>query len=268
VCNLCGQTFLLAAHLAQHMRTTHTLAPPPPTTSGVDISRFDTQHQPHAQPQEPKEADTAETRPALAKMAMLPTPMEPSLNMAMYNQPLQQHFHYLKEALSRRLPVDNNNQDKLNHSDSENQKPSENTENRVREVPFNLQDFILKKVVQEVTSSPYAQHIGGGKMPLNHDKNVLNTSIYSQNGGENYQKVPLSENGSPAGVVNDRGGFPAKSDGKRHICGLCGASFTFQTNLTRHQRKLHGKPYVRRGSTGIPTTIMPPMPETDKVKTP
>ena len=44
------------------------------------------------------------------------------------------------------------------------------------------------------------------------------------------------------------GEFPAIAVGKRHICGLCGASFTFQTNLTRHQRKLHGKPFVRKSS--------------------
>lgn len=46
------------------------------------------------------------------------------------------------------------------------------------------------------------------------------------------------------------GEFPAIAIGKRHICGLCGASFTFQTNLTRHQRKLHGKPFVRKSSVG------------------
>lgn len=40
--------------------------------------------------------------------------------------------------------------------------------------------------------------------------------------------------------------FPSCVDGKRFVCGLCGGSFSFQTNLTRHQRKLHGKPPVRR----------------------
>ncbi len=39
--------------------------------------------------------------------------------------------------------------------------------------------------------------------------------------------------------------FPTRLDKGRYICGICDASFTFQTNLTRHQRKLHGKPYVR-----------------------
>ena len=76
------------------------------------------------------------------------------------------------------------------------------------------------------------------------------------------------------------GDFPAIAIGKRHICGLCGASFTFQTNLTRHQRKLHGKPFVRKSSVnqnmkvdglprseeGLPLSMVPvsaaPMPLT------
>ena len=56
--------------------------------------------------------------------------------------------------------------------------------------------------------------------------------------------------------------FPSRVEGKRYICGLCSASFTFQTNLTRHQRKLHGKPYVRKPVGGLnslsTTTIMEP----------
>ena len=40
--------------------------------------------------------------------------------------------------------------------------------------------------------------------------------------------------------------YPSCMDGKRYVCGLCLASFTFQTNLTRHQRKLHGRPFVRK----------------------
>ena len=40
--------------------------------------------------------------------------------------------------------------------------------------------------------------------------------------------------------------YPSCMDGKRYVCGLCMASFTFQTNLTRHQRKLHGRPFVRK----------------------
>ena len=49
--------------------------------------------------------------------------------------------------------------------------------------------------------------------------------------------------------------FPSRVEGKRYICGLCSASFTFQTNLTRHQRKLHGKPYVRKPVGGSLTTF-------------
>ena len=63
-------------------------------------------------------------------------------------------------------------------------------------------------------------------------------------------KSPHSDGGSERPLID--GKFPSRVDGKRYICGLCGASFTFQTNLTRHQRKLHGKPYVRRPVPGAP----------------
>ncbi len=48
VCHLCGQTFLLPAHMAQHMRVAHTMMR---SQSSVDITRFDT-----TLPQEPREA--------------------------------------------------------------------------------------------------------------------------------------------------------------------------------------------------------------------
>lgn len=51
--------------------------------------------------------------------------------------------------------------------------------------------------------------------------------------------------------------FPSRVEGKRHICCLCSASFTFQTNLTRHQRKLHGKPYVRKPVSSSLGTLTP-----------
>ena len=44
--------------------------------------------------------------------------------------------------------------------------------------------------------------------------------------------------------------FPTRLHQGRYVCGICEASFTFQTNLTRHQRKLHGKPYVRNPRKG------------------
>ena len=56
-----------------------------------------------------------------------------------------------------------------------------------------------------------------------------------------------SSDGSTNG---DSQSFPTKLHQGRYVCGLCEASFTFQTNLTRHQRKLHGKPYVRNPRKG------------------
>ena len=44
--------------------------------------------------------------------------------------------------------------------------------------------------------------------------------------------------------------FPARLQGDRYICGICHASFSFDTNLTRHQRKIHGKPFVRKPRAG------------------
>ena len=56
-----------------------------------------------------------------------------------------------------------------------------------------------------------------------------------------------SSDGSTNG---DSQSFPTRLHQGRYVCGICEASFTFQTNLTRHQRKLHGKPYVRNPRKG------------------
>ncbi len=77
-------------------------------------------------------------------------------------------------------------------------------------------------------------------------------SQHSDSGG-----AQAASQGGGGGVVYDAN-FPSRVEGKRYICGLCSASFTFQTNLTRHQRKLHGKPFVRKpvlGSGGLMTTL-------------
>ncbi len=61
----------------------------------------------------------------------------------------------------------------------------------------------------------------------------------------NYDPTSCGSPGQSSDGSVDGVGFPTRLDKGRYICGICDASFTFQTNLTRHQRKLHGKPYVR-----------------------
>lgn len=121
-------------------------------------------------------------------------------------------------------------------------KPSKD---RLSDVPKNLGEFILKKVVQEV-KAPNDKY--------EHSPKDFSKRSFEDYGKENQENAIYSQNinrvqkNSPGNMSAERLMFPSHSDGKRHICGLCGASFTFQTNLTRHQRKLHGKPFVRRPS--------------------
>ena len=59
-----------------------------------------------------------------------------------------------------------------------------------------------------------------------------------------------SQQSSDGSTNGDGQQFPTRLHQGRYVCGICEASFTFQTNLTRHQRKLHGKPYVRNPRKG------------------
>ncbi len=220
-------------------------------------------------------SDTADMRCALQRRAVLPhQDVDPALSM--YTQPLQQHFHYLKQALVNRMPSPDHNVKSVPSKQKGSQQAPSPKMPAVKEVAFNLQDFILNKVVQEVTSSSLSQEMcarsaseakpatpsvrdsarsaAEGKSDIPSVREVADATT----GKENYQSKDGKTNSLSPSV---RHGLPAKNDGKRHICVLCGASFTFQTNLTRHQRKLHGKPYVRKGSTTDVKTVVLAQPQ-------
>ena len=63
-----------------------------------------------------------------------------------------------------------------------------------------------------------------------------------------YRKQPARTSISSVSSEED---FPSYTRAGRHCCGLCDASFSFDTNLTRHQRNIHGKRTVRKSRSSI-----------------
>lgn len=87
--------------------------------------------------------------------------------------------------------------------------------------------------------------------PAKRRKSVASHGGYDSDGSKSpSQHSDSGASGSNSALTALDANFPSRVEGKRYICGLCSASFTFQTNLTRHQRKLHGKPFVRKPVAG------------------
>ena len=129
---------------------------------------------------------------------------------------------------------------------------------REKYIPFNLNEFIAKRVIQEVTSDSYQESTLG--------KNAVRSLNLSFDESSN-EKRDLSCNGGS----DSNGLFPSHATEEHFVCGICGATFTFQTNLTRHQRKIHGKPYVRKSLvSSSPLTPKSPVvsPQTTPVPSP
>ena len=200
--------------------------------------------------------DTAETRPV---MGNLPSPLLPSGLI-----PVVPSYHLMKE---KQLHQQQHQQRQPSPVIKEEKRPAllegrhyqdnglDLTKEKVRvisdsnkENPMNLGDFIFKKVAQEVVKSPMYESspkdLSKKYRAEDYGKENQENHLFSRN----LQNININQKNSPQSLSAERMMFPTHSDGKRHICGLCGASFTFQTNLTRHQRKLHGKPFVRRPS--------------------
>lgn len=112
---------------------------------------------------------------------------------------------------------------------------------RERNMPFNLNEFVAKRVVQ-VTSEG-----------LTENRETLPSPARALTLDDSRSPVQLENEKSPSG--DQENAFKLESEKNLHTCNICGSTFTFQTNLTRHQRKIHGKPFVRRSLSTSPSPL-------------
>ncbi len=82
----------------------------------------------------------------------------------------------------------------------------------------------------EMTSQPAAQKSRRGRPRKN--------NVYRASPSSSARSSSESDNGFPTYMKNGK-----------YCCGLCDSAFSFDTNLTRHQRNIHGKAIVRKSRT-------------------
>ena len=64
-----------------------------------------------------------------------------------------------------------------------------------------------------------------------------------------YRRFSPSSPSSPVSSSDSDNEFPSYMKDGKYCCGLCNSAFSFDTNLTRHHRNIHGKKTVRKSRT-------------------
>ncbi len=111
------------------------------------------------------------------------------------------------------------------------------TTNENASIAISESNFVESGLGSATTCSPSLKARGGGGRGRRRN--------HVTGGGDPTTSCSSPSQSSDGSASGEGATFPTRLHHGRYVCGICEASFTFQTNLTRHQRKLHGKPYVR-----------------------